>query len=173
MTTLAPSAVELYRLITGEDLSERQAQVLERMLSTDDAGRWVARVAEADNRRVLEARALAGMFLFGEDLIWSFYRSRQLAETFERIALLVDQPDMLGSQVGRVRRANGAQSIQLTSGRRLTFRLRSVGGLRGISADCHLLDEAMGERHDTRAEVHAVAMHSCAGRPNPQLVIYW
>lgn len=93
---------------------------------------------------ILEARELAGLFIFGERLIiHSAHQFDTSIEAFDRIlGLIEDNPD-LDREVERVVRSHGEEGITLKSGQRLRFRTRTKGGGRGFTGDCIILDEAM------------------------------
>lgn len=93
---------------------------------------------------ILEARELAGLFLFGERLlIHTAHEFKTAQEAFHRIRALVENTDDLRRRVKRVRTANGDEGIELLDGARLRFLARSGGSGRGFSGDLVILDEAM------------------------------
>jgi hypothetical protein len=157
-------AVELYCMATGVDLADQRAAALEQMLATGEDAKWTNREVMVSDRQVLEARALAGLFLYNEDVVWSFSDQRALLAAFRWMADCIARNDALSAYVRRVDRANGAQGVRLHSGRHLLFMRH--GGPRGMSADCYLLDEAEAVgMHD-----RMVALLCGSGRPNPQLI---
>lgn len=166
---LAADAAELYKIVTGEELESNSR--LADMFAVEPDGRWTLRVVHGATGQLLAARAFAGLLLLDEQLIWSFYRNVTLRDVFKRTAAALDGSDALRGQVQRIRRANGEQQIEMRSGARLRFINRDRGrGGRGISADCHLLDEYYG---DPRSGTDAIplALINGAGRRNPQLVV--
>ena len=93
---------------------------------------------------ILEARELAGLFLFNERLIThSAHLIDTSLEAFYRIKALIEDTPELDSQVAHVSQTNGREGIKLRNGNRLRFRTRTKGGGRGFSGDCLILDEAM------------------------------
>ncbi|MEU3052269.1 terminase [Streptomyces griseus] len=115
---------------------------------------------------ILEARELAGLFLFGERLIiHSAHQFDTSKEAFARILMLIEQTPDLDNEVARVSRSHGEEGIELKSGQRLRFRTRTKGGGRGFTGDCLILDEAM---YLDSAQVGAL-MPTLSARPNPQL----
>lgn len=166
---LAASAAELYALIVGEELEPNPR--LGDMFAVADDGRWTLRVVHGATEQLLAARAFTSLFLLNETVIWSFYTSVMLLDTFKRTAGLLDGSDALRGQVERIRRANGEQRIEMRSGGRLLFLNRDRGrGCRGISADVHLVDEYLREPltlHDTIP----LALVNGVSRPNPQVVV--
>lgn len=121
---------------------------------------------------VFEARVLAGLFLFGEQLIvYSAHEGDTAKNAFERIEGLIRSDPVLHEQVvndGRTsgfRRTNGQLSITLWTGQMVKFRTRTAGGGRGLTGDCVILDEAQEITDD-----HIAALGpTLSARPNPQL----
>lgn len=115
---------------------------------------------------VLEARELAGLFLFGEQLILhSAHEFKTAQEAFRRVLALVENTDDLRKRVARVRTSHGEEGIELTTGQRLRFVARSTGSGRGFSGDCVILDEAMVL---PEAAMGAL-LPTLSARPNPQI----
>lgn len=115
---------------------------------------------------VLEARELAGLFLFGERLIiHSAHQFDTSKEAFERILMLIESTREFDREVSRVSRSHGEEGIELKSGQRLRFRTRTKGGGRGFTCDCLVLDEAMILGVD---QVRAI-LPVVSARPNPQI----
>lgn len=170
MQTLTHPAVELYRLATGTDLQPDAAAALERMLATGPDGKFIDREVRAYDRSFLEARVLAGLFLLGENVVWTFHRATSLRDAFKRMAALANA-EALRVEVAHIRRANGSERIELRTGVRLVFAPRAFGrGARGFSADLCVVDEALDGPTATHAEERANALIVGAARPNPQLV---
>jgi hypothetical protein len=115
---------------------------------------------------LLEARELAGLFLFGERLIiHSAHQFDTSKEAFNRILMLIEQTPDLDREVARVSRSHGEEGVELRNGQRLRFRTRTKGGGRGFTGDCLILDEAM---YLGAPQVGAL-MPTLSARPNPQL----
>lgn len=122
---------------------------------------------------VLEARELAGLFLFGERLIiHSAHQFDTSKEAFERILFLIENTPDLEQEVMRVDRSHGEEGIVLKKPKgsnlppqRLRFRTRTKGGGRGFTGDCLVLDEAMYLDGDM---VKAL-MPTLSARPNVQI----
>ena len=115
---------------------------------------------------ILEARELAGLFLFGERLIiHSAHQFDTSKEAFERILTLIEGTPDLEAEVKRVSRSHGEEGVELKNGQRLRFRTRTKGGGRGFTADCLILDEAM---YLGAAQISAL-MPTLSARPNPQI----
>lgn len=94
---------------------------------------------------VIEARALAGMFLLDEPLLtYTAHEFKTAQEHFLRIRDCIEAlPPKYRRRVKQVREAHGSESVELHSGARLRFLARSSGSGRGFSGDVVFLDESM------------------------------
>lgn len=155
----------------GLVLDEAQENVLRAALGERPDGRWAAtRVGISVARQnlkttVFEARELAGLLLFGEQLIvHSAHLLPTALEGFLRIKHYFESFDDLGKKVRRIREGNGDQSVEMMSGQRLLFKARARGSGRGFSADALMLDEAqiLAERE------WSAMLPTMSARPNPQ-----
>ncbi|MFE7797067.1 hypothetical protein [Nocardia sp. NPDC057440] len=117
---------------------------------------------------ILEARELAGLFLWGERLIiHSAHLFPTAIEAFNRILMLIQNTPDLDREVKRVVNSHGEEGIHLKSGQRLLFKARSSGNVRGFTGDTIVFDEAMKKLGSS--EIKAL-MPSVSARPNPQLI---
>lgn len=115
---------------------------------------------------VLEARELAGLFLFGEGLILhSAHEFKTAQEAFRRVLFHVENNDELNKRVKRVRTSHGEEGIELKTGARLRFVARSTGSGRGFSGDTVILDEA----YNLASEGMSALLPTLSARPNPQI----
>ena len=115
---------------------------------------------------ILEARELAGLFLFGEQLILhSAHEFKTAQEGFRRVLSLFENTDDLRRRVKRVRTSHGEEGIELLTGQRLRFVARTGGSGRGFTGDTILLDEAFN-LPDSATEA---LMPTVSARPNPQI----
>lgn len=116
---------------------------------------------------ILEARELAGLFLFGERLIiHSAHQFDTSQEAFERLLMLIEETPDLSREVARVSRSHGEEGITLKTGQRIRFRTRTKGGGRGFTGDCVILDEAMYlEDAQVGALMPTMAARSIHGNP--------
>lgn len=149
-----------------------QAQALEDALAERDDGRWasleVGIIVPRQNGKgsILEARELAGLFLFGEKLILhSAHEFKTAAEAFRRLWFLVESTPELEKQVARVAKSHGDEGIELKNGNRIRFVARSTGSGRGFTGDTIILDEAFA----LSAQAMAALFPTLSARPNPQL----
>jgi hypothetical protein len=113
-------------------------------------GRWASfEVGVAVSRQngkgaILEARELAGLFLFGERLIiHSAHQFDTSIEAFLRMEELLEGAPDLSRLVKSVSRSHGSEGFVLKTGQRLRYRTRTKGGGRGFTGDTLILDEAM------------------------------
>lgn len=147
--SLGQQAVELAGE-AGLELEDWQAYVLEESLGIRPDGRWASFenglvVPRQDGKgAIIEARLLAGLFLFEERLLtYTAHEFKTAQEHFLRIRDLVDGTPKLLKRVKQIREAHGSEGIELHGGARLRFLARSSGSGRGFSGDVVFLDEAM------------------------------
>lgn len=115
---------------------------------------------------ILEARELAGLFIFGERLIiHSAHQFDTSMEHMTRVLTLIEGCPDLDREVAKVTRGNGKEGIELKNGQRLRFRARTGGGGRGFTADCIVLDEGMYLDADQIGSM----LPTVSARPNPQI----
>ena len=133
----------------GMPLDVWQQEALRLMLGETADGGWAAfefgLVVPRQNGKgaVLEARELAGLFLFGEEhIIHSAHEAGTAAEAFLRMKNLIDGTGWLSKRVDKMIVSSGRQVIHLKSGQRLSYKTRTGSGGRGFSAPTVILDEA-------------------------------
>jgi len=171
VSSAGAEAVELAAL-AGLVLDPWQELVLDAAASERADGKWAAMevgvVVPRQNGKgsILEARELAGLFLWGEQLIMhSAHEFKTAQEAFRRIRLLIEDTPELECQVARIRTANGEEAVETKSGGRLRFVARSSGSGRGFTGDCIIFDEA----YKLSPAMMAALMPALSARPNPQL----
>jgi phage terminase large subunit-like protein len=171
VSTSGTEAVEL-AASAGLILDPWQRFVLEQALGERADGKWsafeVGLVVGRQNGKgsILEALELAGLYLFGEDLILhSAHEFKTAQEGFRRVLALIENSDALRRRVKRVRTSHGEEGIELVTGQRLRFVARSTGSGRGFSGDRILLDEAFNL---PEAAIEAL-LPTVSARPNPQV----
>jgi hypothetical protein len=170
-------AVDLARR-SGLLLDPWQALVLQRSLGVQDDGRWssfeVGLIVARQNGKsaIFEARMLAGLFLFDEELIlYSAHEFKTAGEIFRRVLALIERTPNLRKRVKAVARSKGEEGIELLPtercplGQRLRFVARSTNSGRGFSADLTIWDEC---QNLPDASVDAM-MPTLLARRNPQL----
>lgn len=148
--TLGPQAVYL-AAEAGLELDDWQAWTLHQTQGVRRDGRWSSfECAESVPRQngkggIIEARLLAGLFLYDERLLtYTAHEFKTAQEHFLRIRDSIDLlPPKYRRLVKQVREAHGSEAIEMRDGRRLRFLARSSGSGRGFSGDIVVLDEAM------------------------------
>jgi phage terminase large subunit-like protein len=171
VSSAGQEAVEL-AASAGLVLDPWEAAALEDGLGERANGKWAAfevgLIVPRQNGKgaVLEARELAGLYLFGDDLILhSAHEFKTAAEAFRRVWSLIRNTPDLDRRVMRVRTSHGDEGIELKGGQRLRFVARSTGSGRGFSGDTVILDEA----YNLSAKATSALIPTMSARPNPQL----
>jgi len=156
----------------GLVLDDWQRHVLDVALGERADGKWsafeVGLIVGRQNGKgaILEARELAGLFLFGEQLILhSAHEFKTAAEAFRRVLALIRNTPELEKRVRQVRTSHGDEGIELRSGARLRFVARSTGSGRGFSGDVVILDEA----YNLPSQAMGALLPTMSARPNPQM----
>lgn len=148
-----------------------QENVLQAAMGERADGQWATpRVGISVPRQngkgaLIEARELAGLLAFGEQVIVHSAHEQKTARVgFQRIVSYFENYDDLRKRVKSIISALNREEIVLTTGQRLLFPARSKGSLRGFSADCLFLDEGqiLGD-----AAWQAI-QPTISARPNPQ-----
>jgi phage terminase large subunit-like protein len=157
----------------GMPLDPWQITACELMLGEQPNGKWSAFefgliVARQNGKgAVLEARELGGLFLFGERrIIHSAHVFSTAAEAFQRIKTLIDGTDWLRKRIKKCIESPGNQHFELLSGQIISYKTRTPGGARGLSAETVILDEA---QHLSARQI-AGLMPVAAAQINPQLI---
>jgi hypothetical protein len=158
--------------VAGLDLDPWQQYVLQHSLGEQPNGKWaaseVACFVPRQNGKgsVIEARVMAGLFVFGEKLIvWTAHEYKTAQEGFLRIRELIRSAPELDRLVKRYWEGSGEQGIELTTGQRLRFLARSKGSGRGFSGDTVILDEAQW----LTLEQMKALFSTLSAKPNPQV----
>lgn len=171
LSSSGAEAVDLARM-AGLDLDPWQQLVLDHALGEREDGKWAAfevgLIVSRQNGKgsILEARELAGLFLFGERLILhSAHEFKTAQEAFLRIRDLIEGNAEFSRRVKRITNNTFEVGIELLGGQRLRFVARSGGSGRGFSGDLIVLDEAFNLPETT---IDAL-MPTLSARPNPQI----
>ena len=134
----------------GLILDPWQCYCLDLSLGEGDGGKWasfeVCLICGRQNGKnsILEARQLAGLFLFGEELIiHTAHQFKTARRSFRRLLRLIEQTPELDRRVAKVSRSHGEEGIELKNGHELQFLARSGQSARGFSGDLLIYDEAM------------------------------
>lgn len=164
-------AVDLAAMV-GIELDPWQCYALEDALGERADGSWASfevgvLVGRQNGKgKIIEARELAGLLLFGEKLVLhTAHEVKTSTEAFIRVKGLFTDYDELRRKVHRINNTHGEEGVELKNGARLRFIARSKVAGRGFSGDCVILDEAF---HLTDASMDAL-FPTLAARPNPQV----
>lgn len=191
-------AAELMRR-ARHPLDDWQADSVELMLACQADGQWAhfeyAEWVPRQNGKggALQARAITGFLLLGEELIlWSAHLYKTAVEMFRRVKKLIRAlgrrvkpndddlwwvPALVTDKVtGEVREeevlvkvtnANDNRGFErMDTGARIQFIARSAGGGRGMSGDLNIVDETF----DYDQDEHAALLYTLSARPNPQII---
>jgi hypothetical protein len=135
----------------ADALGEQRSDDGQRRWSAFEVALWAVR--QVGKGAVLEARALAGVHLFGERrIVWTGTRLKTVTDAQERMRLYYDSSDDLRVQVKRILTSHVDMAIELygdrrdrlTGLRRIEFHTRTKHAARGLAGDCVFLDEAYG-----------------------------
>lgn len=158
----------------GLVLDPWQRSVLLDGLAERSDGKWAALdvglIVPRQNGKgsILEARELAGLFLFGERLIvHTAHEAPTAFEAFRRLLELIESTPVLDAQVMSVSRSHGDEGIELKTGQRIRFRTRTKGGGRGFTGDLVILDEG----YNLSSYGMAALYPTLSARKNPQVWI--
>lgn len=168
--------------VAGLELDPWQQDALELMLRVRADGKWAcfeyAEIVSRQNGKgsILEARALAGLFVLGEQLImWSAHEVKTALEAFRRLrTLLIGLGELVNDNLIdvdgvhiKVNNTNGSEGFERTdTGQRVKFIARSKGSGRGFSGDVNIIDETFAYTDDQ----HSALMPTMSARPNPQII---
>lgn len=157
----------------GLILDPWQRYVLDRACGEHADGRWTAREValfvprQNGKGAIIEARVLAGLFLFKEKkILWSAHEYKTAHEGFLRIKELIQSAPAFNKLVKRYWEGSADQGIELVTGQRLKFIARSRGSGRGFSGDLVILDEAQElSLLQMKAIFSTMSAKSMAGNP--------
>lgn len=170
-TSAGQEAIELAES-AGLILDPWQQFTLDCALRENKDGKWtsfeVGILCSRQNGKggIIEARELAGLFLFEERLIvHTAHQFDTSLEAFNRLLELIQSTPDLDRRVAKVSNAHGKEGIELLNGCRIRFKARTRNGGRGFSGDLVILDEAM----IIPEEAMGALMPTMSARENPQL----
>jgi hypothetical protein len=156
----------------GLNLDPWQQLVLDYTLREREDGKWSAFEVglcvprQNGKSKIIEARILAGIMLFGEELVtYSAHEFKTALEIMRRLEQLLrnsGEKFMPTTSHGQEGFEMGTKKRQ---GQRVLFQSRTRAGGLGLSGDCVILDEAMWLGDDAVG----VLMPTMATRPNPQI----
>lgn len=156
----------------GLHLLEWQDSVLEGWLGTDRFGRWTAPTCAGSIPRqngktlgLVVPRAIYGMVMLGEEVIYTSHLQKTSTETFESIASFFDQK-ALRKYVKDIKTALGREAVVLNNGARVKFLARTRNGGRGQHGDLLVFDEAL----ELDADSQASFLPAISASRNPQTI---
>lgn len=170
VTSAGDEAIEL-ALLAGLELDDWQQFVLREALGERPDGKWAARTAvlicprQNGKNAILEARELAGLFLFGEQIIvHSAHEQATASRQFARVLQLIEGTPKLKRRMKRAVHGKGSEAIEMRSGQWIYFKTRTGGGTRGWSIDLLVFDEA----YDLPEAAISAMVPTKSARPNAQ-----
>ncbi len=156
----------------GLHLDPWQQLVLRHSLAETPEKKWAARqvglLVPRQNGKgvILEARTLAGLFLFAGDqrILHTAHRFDTAKDAYERLNNWIDRSPHLSRRVADRKNNNQDTSITLDNGKLIRFKARSSASGRGFQYDTIIFDEAYALTDDEYAAVAPTQLT----RPNPQ-----
>lgn len=173
VSSWGPEAIDLIGTV-GIELDDGQQDILNDGMAENAAGQWLAsEVADDEPRQngkslLLEARALAGLYLVEEPLIvWTAHEFKTAHRSFLSLKQRITDHDHLRKRVKAIRSSTHAEEIELFNPYRVcTFLARSGGSGRGFAQVAPLfLDEA----YALTPEQMAALVFAMSAAPNPQV----
>lgn len=155
----------------GLFLDEWQETIVGDWMSRTAAGRWAAptcggSVARQNGKSLLvQGRAIAGMLLFDEQVIYTAHLQKTATETFEEMRDFFESPK-IKKHVKEIKSAIGREQITLKHGGRIKFLARTRNGGRGQHGDLLIFDEAQ----DLEESAQASFLPAISASRNPQTI---
>lgn len=157
----------------GYILDPWQGDVLDDWMARAPSGRWACGSAGLSVPRqngktgVTSGRAVTGMLMYNERIVYTAHLQKTATETFEEIADLFETRK-LKKYVAKdgIRRAIGREQILLKSGARIKFLARTRSGGRGQHGDLLIFDEAQELTDDQQASF----LPAISASLNPQTI---
>ncbi len=158
----------------GIHLDEEQQYLAEATSGVGADGKWAAFEAVVMGPRqslgkteFMLARILAGLYLFGEELlVYSAHRASTTTKTFRRLKRAIEKNPQLGARIARTSNRIGSERIELVTGQAVEMVARSTSSGRGFTGDFLGLDES----HELDADQLAAILPMLSTRPNPQVL---
>lgn len=158
----------------GLELDEWQQNALAVTLGETSTGAWASRqngicVPRQNGKgSIIEARELAGLLLFGEQMIvHSAHELRTAQQGFQRLKSYFENYDDLRKRVRSIGNAVAREYIRLNKGQEIKFITRTRSAIRGFSLDCCLLDEGQ----ILGAKAWSSILYTVGARPNHQVFL--
>lgn len=124
-----------------------QSDILDDWMALNPGDKWVCKTCGGSVPRqngktgLVEGRAIAGMLLRGERVIYTSHLQKTSTETFEEMASFFDSAS-LKKYVKDIKTALGREQIVLNNGGKVKFLARTRNGGRGQHGDLLIFDEA-------------------------------
>lgn len=166
----------------GKPLDPWQQDAVNLLLAFDSTGQWVCfEYCELCSRQngkgaILEARALFGFLVLGENLIlWSAHQYKTAKDAFRRMRKLLrtlgtpinDNLVLVDGIYVRISNTNGDEGFErVDTEARIKFIARSKDSGRGLTGDLNIIDEA----YDYTQEEQDALGPTMLAVPNPQFV---
>ncbi len=160
----------------GKPLDEWQANIVIDSFGLRPDGYWasfevVGLVPRQNGKGAFtEAIELAGLFLFGDQMIMhSAHLFKTAKQSFQRIVDIINGSDWLTKRVKKIARSRGDEEVELMpkyGGGHLLYFSRTGGAGRGFTGDKTVFDEAAY----LTIEQYQAATPTLATVPNPQIV---
>lgn len=162
--------------LLGRPLDPAQREAVAAMSSYDRRGRWAASeagiIAPRQNGKtagIVTPFCMWDLFTNPrpDRIAWTAHLFKTTREAFEDHLKMIDASDWLRSKVAKIANANGNESIQLRTGRRMDFLARSKGGGRGLGGEVVVVDEMLLGWTSAQASalLPVLAARSISGNP--------
>ena len=164
------SAIRTLKL-GGVKLDPWQENVLHDWMGRDSEDNWasgscgLAVPRQNGKSFVVQGRAIPGMLLFCEDVIYTAHLQKTATETFEELRAFFEHP-RIKKYVKEIKTALGREAIILRNGSRIKFIARTRNGGRGQHGDLLIFDEAQ-ELDDNQ---QASFLPAISASKNPQTI---
>lgn len=157
--------------IGGLSLDEWQGSVLDDWMARAPSGRWACPTCGGSVPRqngkslLVQGRAIVGMILLNEQVIYTAHLQKTATETFEEMRDFFEMPK-IKPHVADIKTAIGREQIILKNGARVKFLARTRNGGRGQHGDLLIFDEAQELDSDQQASF----LPAISASLNPQTV---
>lgn len=155
----------------GIQLDPWQEGLIHDWLSRDEDGKWASSSCGLSVPRqngksfVVQGRAIPGMLLFKEKVVYTAHLQKTATETFEELKAYFEHPK-IKKHVKEIKTALGREEIRLKNGSRIKFIARTRNGGRGQHGDLLIFDEAQ-ELDDSQ---QASFLPAISASSNPQAI---
>lgn len=163
-------AVKVLKL-GGVRLDPWQVNILQDWMARNKEGKWASSTCGCSIPRqngksfVVQGRAIPGMLLFAEQVIYTAHLQKTATETFEEMKAFFESPK-IKRHVKEIKTALGREQIILKNGGKVKFLARTRNGGRGQHGDLLIIDEA--QEIDENAQ--ASFLPAISASLNPQTV---